>query len=69
MAVGDAHFQNKSFARMQEMMSGGTTVIMVSHSIGQIRTMCNRVIWLKDHKVFMDGEPEMICSLYEAEVK
>jgi len=67
MAVGDAHFQKKSFARMQEMMSGGTTVIMVSHSLEQIRSMCTRVIWLKDHKIFMDGNTKKICDLYEEE--
>lgn len=48
LAVGDADFQEKSKARMKEMMGGGTTVLFVSHSLEQIREMCDRVIWL-DH--------------------
>lgn len=67
LSVGDAHFQEKSFARMRELMSGGTTVIMVSHSIGQIKTLCNRVIWIKDHTVYMDGETNKVCDSYEKE--
>lgn len=67
LAVGDAHFQNKSFARMKEMMSGGTTVIMVSHSAAQIRSLCSRALWLKDHKLFADGDPTVVCDEYEKE--
>lgn len=68
LSVGDARFQNKSFERMQQLMSGGTTVIMVSHSIGQIRQLCSRVLWLKDHQLHMDGDPKTICDLYEKEM-
>ena len=47
LAVGDAEFQEKSRKRMMELMSGGTTVLFVSHSMEQIRQMCNRVVWLE----------------------
>ena len=47
LAVGDAEFQEKSRKRMMELMSGGTTVLFVSHSMDQIRQMCNRVVWLE----------------------
>lgn len=47
LSVGDAMFQEKSKKRMLELMSGGTTVLFVSHSLEQIREMCNRVIWLE----------------------
>lgn len=67
LAVGDAHFQQKSFERMKQMMSGGTTVILVSHSVGQIRALCNHVIWLKDHQIYMEGEPSLVCDSYEKE--
>ena len=53
LSVGDEGFQNKSKARMMELMSGGTTVLFVSHSIDQIEEMCDRVVWLEDHKIKM----------------
>lgn len=68
LAVGDAKFQNKSYERMRELMSGGATVIMVSHSIAQIRTLCQRVIWLKDHMIHMEGPSALVCDCYEAEI-
>ena len=68
LAVGDAGFQNKSYERMRAMMSGGATVIMVSHTIAQIRKLCHRVIWIKDHKIHMDGDPKTVCDCYEAEI-
>ena len=47
LSVGDAAFQEKSKKRMLELMGGGTTVLFVSHSLEQIREMCNRVVWLE----------------------
>ena len=65
LSVGDGHFQKKSETRMRELMSGGTTVLMVSHAIKQIRDLCNRVIWLDHGKVIMDGETQKVCDAYE----
>lgn len=65
LAVGDAAFQEKSKKRMLELMGGGTTVLFVSHSIQQIREMCNRVIWLEHGVVVQSGETESICDAYE----
>lgn len=48
LSVGDFLFQEKCEKRMAELLSGGTTVILVSHSIDQIERMCNKVAWL-DH--------------------
>ena len=64
LAVGDAAFQEKSKARMMELMSGGTTVRCVSHSLDQIREMCNRVIWLDSGKIKMIGETQKVCDAY-----
>lgn len=64
LAVGDANFQAKSKARMMELMGGGTTVLFVSHSIEQIREMCDRVIWLDHGHVKMIGETNEICDRY-----
>ena len=64
LAVGDADFQEKSKARMLELMSGGTTVLFVSHSLEHVRDMCNRVIWLDDGKIRMIGETQEVCDQY-----
>ena len=66
MAVGDASFQEKSRARMMEMMSHGTTVLLVSHSIEQIRQLCDRVIWLDHGKMLAIGDTQEICDQYVA---
>ena len=66
LSVGDAAFQEKSRARMIELMGGGTTVLFVSHSIEQIREMCRRVVWLEQGKVRMMGEAGEVCDVYAA---
>ena len=66
LAVGDAAFQEKSKKRMLELMGGGTTVLFVSHSLEQIREMCNRVIWLERGEVVMTGDTKSGCDAYEA---
>lgn len=65
LAVGDAAFQEKSKARMKELMGGGTTVLFVSHSLDQIREMCNKVVWIEHGEVKMMGEANEICDAYE----
>ncbi|WP_246063111.1 ATP-binding cassette domain-containing protein [Paenibacillus ehimensis] len=64
LSVGDAHFQQKSAQRMRELMSGGATVILVSHSIEQIREMCSRIIWLDRGTVRMIGNTDEVCDAY-----
>lgn len=64
LAVGDENFQRKSRARMMELMSGGTTVLFVSHDMNQIREMCNRVVWLDGGTVRLQGECREVCDQY-----
>lgn len=64
LSVGDEGFQNKSKARMLELMSGGTTVLFVSHSIKQVEDMCDRVIWLENHRIRMNDNADIVCSEY-----
>lgn len=64
LSVGDAQFQEKSRARMIEMMGGGTTVLFVSHSIDQIREMCSRVIWIEQGHIKMIGPADKVCDAY-----
>ena len=66
LAVGDAEFQEKSKKRMLELMGGGTTVLFVSHSLEQIREMCDRVIWLDHGQVKMYGDTQEVCDAYQA---
>lgn len=68
LSVGDAHFQTKSEKKMREMMSGGTTVLIVSHSLNQIRELSSRVIWMEHGRVRMDGKTEEVCAAYEKSV-
>lgn len=65
LAVGDFLFQEKCEKRIQEMMSGGTTVLIVSHSIEQIERLCDRVIWLEKGKIRDMGETKQICEVYK----
>ena len=64
LSVGDASFQEKSRKRMMELMGGGTTVLFVSHSLDQIRQMCNRVIWLEQGRIKMLGKAREVCDAY-----
>lgn len=64
LAVGDAEFQTKCKQRMHELMSGGTTVLIVSHSLDQIRELCSRAIWLEQGKIKMMGDAQEVCDAY-----
>lgn len=65
LSVGDFLFQQKCEARINEMMSGGTTVLIVSHSIDQIERLCDRVVWLEKGKVRAIGNTNEICEAYK----
>lgn len=64
LAVGDEVFQKKSRARMLELMSGGTTVLFVSHNLEQIREMCTKVIWLDRGNIKAIGNTQEVCDSY-----
>ena len=66
LSVGDFLFQQKCEKRMQELMAGGTTVILVSHSIEQIERMCSKVAWLSHGRLKMNGDTETVCNAYKA---
>ena len=65
LSVGDADFQEKSRKRMMELMSGGTTVLFVSHNIKQVEEMCSKVVWLEGGQMKAFGDTQMICEEYE----
>ena len=64
LSVGDVKFQKKSYDKIRSMMRSGTTVLLVSHSVRTIETICNRVIWLDKGKLIMDGNAKDVCKAY-----
>lgn len=66
LSVGDGTFRQKSGNKMREILANGVTGILVSHSIDQVRELCNKVLWL-DHGKQMDfGGTQEVCDRYEA---
>ena len=66
LSVGDGAFRKKSGQRMREILSGGVTGILVSHSIEQIREMCNKVLWLDHgHQIAFSEDVSSVCDAYE----
>lgn len=65
LSVGDGAFQEKSAAKMREIIDGGAATILVSHSLGQIRELCNKVLWLHKGKQIAFGKAEILCDQYE----
>ena len=66
LAVGDYAFQEKCEKRMQELLDAGTTVIFVSHSIEQVKRMCNKATWIEKGKVIMTGDAQTVCDAYSS---
>ena len=70
LSVGDLNFQQKSENKMRSLISGGTTVLYVSHSMKSIKSLCDRVVWLEHGKVMMVGKTEEVCkAYYESQMK
>jgi len=65
LSVGDAKFKEKSEERMKSLLNEDVTVLFVSHSIQQVRKLCNNAIWLKNGKVVMDGPVDEVSDKYE----
>ena len=66
LSVGDGAFRKKSGNKMKQILSGGVTGILVSHSVDQVREMCNKILWL-DHgkQIYFGDDTELICNAYE----
>lgn len=65
LAVGDERFQQKSMERMMNLINGGTTVLMVSHNLYQIRNLCSKALWLKNGMVESIGPAQEVCDEYQ----
>lgn len=65
LSVGDGAFRKKSEEKMREIIASGAATILVSHSIGQVRNMCNKVLWLHKGEQVACGDVQEICDRYE----
>lgn len=69
LSVGDGAFRRKSADKMREILGGGVTGILVSHSMGQVRELCNKVLWLDHGRQIAFGETKAVCDAYERFLK
>ncbi len=66
LSVGDGAFRKKSGNKMKEILSNGVTGILVSHSVGQVREMCNKILWIDHgHQVIFSDDVKFCCDAYE----
>jgi lipopolysaccharide transport system ATP-binding protein len=65
LAVGDLRFQARCREKLQEFKRRCVTIVLVSHSLSEVRNFCERVLWLKDGKIAADGEPSSVIRQYE----
>ena len=67
LSVGDGAFRKKSEAKMKEIINGGATTILVSHSLNQVRSMCSKILWLhKGRQIAFGSDVKNICDEYQA---
>ena len=69
LSVGDYKFREKCAKRMEEMLSGGTTLLYVSHSIDEVRRLCDHALWIDKGVQRMQGDVTTVCDAYMAEMK
>ena len=64
LAVGDQHFQDKCYAKLEELKNSGKTIVIVSHSLSAVKKLCNRAVWLYKGEVREDGPTEEVIEKY-----
>ena len=69
LSVGDEHFQNKCFDKMQELKDQGKTMVFVTHNMGSVKRLCDRAVWLCDGKIKMDGNTDEVVDEYVKETR
>ena len=65
LSVGDLKFQKKSSEKLRSLINSGITVLLVSHSVSQIREICNKAIWIDKGEIMMMGDVNLVCDSYE----
>lgn len=69
LSVGDEHFQEKCFKKIEELKKSGKTIVFVTHGMGTVKRFCTRAVWLHQGKIKMDGEIETVITQYVEETK
>ncbi|MBQ8131500.1 MAG: ABC transporter ATP-binding protein [Bacilli bacterium] len=64
LAVGDQHFQEKCYAKLEELKNSGKTIVIVSHSLNAVKKLCNRAVWLYQGEVREDGPTDEVIEKY-----
>lgn len=69
LAVGDQHFQDKCYKKLEELRDSDKTIVIVTHSLDMVKKLCSRAIWIKDGLVKEDGIPSKVIDDYLNECK
>lgn len=64
LAVGDQHFQEKCFNKLQELKASGKTIVIVTHDMNSVKNLCDRAIWIYEGKIRLDGESNKVVDEY-----
>jgi ABC-type polysaccharide/polyol phosphate transport system ATPase subunit len=64
LAVGDAHFQEKCFAKLEELKNSNKTIVIVSHSLNSVKKLCDRAVWIHEGEMKMDGKTSKVIEEY-----
>ncbi|WFU12165.1 ABC transporter ATP-binding protein (plasmid) [Rhizobium sp. CB3090] len=68
LSVGDSYFQHKSFDKIRQFKAEGTAILLVTHSLGDVKALCERVLLLDKGKIIKDGPPDEVVDYYNAMV-
>ena len=69
LAVGDQHFQDKCFKKLEQLRDSDKTIVIVTHNLDSIKKLCNRAIWINQGEVKMDGKCSDVIDCYLKECK
>jgi len=68
LAVGDAEFQEKCFTRIADLQRAGVTIVLVSHNLNTVETLCDRAVWIDKGRIVTLGSPQEVVARYQSEI-
>lgn len=69
LSVGDEHFQEKCFKKLEELKAEGKTIVFVTHGMGSVKRFCTRAVWLHEGRIKIDGDVDEVIEKYVTETK